>query len=151
MTSHRPSRISSKSKTLLHVILYLSAVSKINRTSKNVFFLIFRFQDIKKCRTSENNQKPPVHFKPSGIHFTETLSDKYSMSRPIQEAYFLGFPTLEKRRRKNAPYLSSPSPNVRRDKISRSGEPLTLTIRLIQDVSYNTPTHLIESAWEGLS
>ena len=39
---------------------------------------------------------------------------------------FVGFPTLEKRRRKDAPNLSSPSPNVRRDKISRSGEPLTL-------------------------
>ena len=31
-----------------------------------------------------------------------------------------------RRRRKNSPNLSSPSPNVRRDKISRSGEPLTL-------------------------
>ena len=37
------------------------------------FFLIFRFQDIKKFRTSENSTKPLFHFKPSGIHFTETL------------------------------------------------------------------------------
>ena len=37
------------------------------------FFLIFRFQDIKKCPTSGNHKKNPFHFKPSGSHFTETL------------------------------------------------------------------------------
>ena len=39
----------------------------------NFFFLMFRFQDINKFRTSGNNTKPLFHFKPSGIHFTETL------------------------------------------------------------------------------
>ena len=89
-------------------------------------FLIFRFQDNKQFRTSENYKQTAFHVKPSGIHFTETLSDKHPMSRPIQGAYFLGFPTLEKCRRKDAPNLSSPSPNVLRDKISHSGEPLSL-------------------------
>ena len=102
-------------------------LSKKNIGLKIFFFLIFRFQDNKKFRTSGKWQKPLFHFKPSGIHFTETLSDKYPMSRPIQGAYFLGFPTFVRRRRKDAQILSSPSPNVRRDKISRSGKPLTLT------------------------
>ena len=90
-------------------------------------------QDNKQFRASENNKTTVFHFKPSGSHFTETLSDKYPVSRPIQGVYFPGFPTLEKRRRKkNAPNQSSPSPNVRRDKLSRSGNPLTLTFFVSQ-------------------
>ena len=112
-TSHRPSGISSKSNKLLQVILCLSAFSKKVRT-RNCFLLDFVISGQQKCRTSENNKKTIFHFKPSGIHFTETLSDKYPMSRPIQGAYFRGFPTLEnlagRRRRKDAQIWPAPVP-----------------------------------------
>ena len=51
-TSHSPSGISSRSKKLLQVILYLSTFSKKVRTRN----LIFRFQDIKQV-SGKNNKK----------------------------------------------------------------------------------------------
>ena len=78
-------------------------------------------------RTSENNNKTIFHFKPSGIHFTVTLSDKYPMSRPIQGAYFLGFPTLEnlagRRRRKDAQIWPAPAPTCAGIKYPVRGTP----------------------------
>ena len=55
-TSHRPSGISSKSKQLLQVILYLSTFSK-KIGLDTLCFLIFRYQDNKKFPTSGNTKK----------------------------------------------------------------------------------------------
>ena len=44
----------------------------------------------------------------------------------FQKPHFLPKKIAGRRRRNNFPNLASPSPNVRRDKISRSGKPLTL-------------------------
>ena len=126
-TSRKPSGIKSKSNKLLQVILYLSTFPKHFR-ARNFFLMDF---SISLLQPSWSSRK-----------FTKTLFFNWSLLGLVLKrlchrqvphvgshftSSFVGFPTLEKRRRKDAPNLSSPSPNVRRDKISRSGEPLTLT------------------------
>ena len=72
LTSHSPSGISSKSKKLLQVILYLSAFSK--KFGLEDFFLKIPSSFlIFELFSSEFYQNPLFHFKPSGSHFTETL------------------------------------------------------------------------------
>ena len=130
-TSHRPSGISSESNKLLHVILYLSTFPKKLR-ARNFFLMNFSISLL----------QPSSYLR----KLTNTLFFNWSLLglvlkrlcyRQVPQvphvgshltSSFVGFPTLEKRRRKDAPNLSSPSPNVRRDKISRSGEPLTLIL-----------------------
>ena len=71
-TSHRPSGISSKSKSYFR----RSSTYQLFKNKfglETVFFLIFRFQDINKFPTSGNHKKNIFHFKPSGSHFKETL------------------------------------------------------------------------------
>ena len=93
---------------------------------ETVFFLIFRFQDTEKV-SGKNNQKNLFSILSLlGVILQRLCSRQVPHVGSIQVAYILGFPTFVRRRRKNSPNLSSPSPNVRRDKISRSGKPLTL-------------------------
>ena len=95
-----------------------------------MFFLIFRFQDTEEV-SGKNNQKNLFSILSLlGVILQRLCSRQVPHVGSIQVAYILGFPTFVRRRRKNSPNLSSPSPNVRRDKISRSGNPLTLILSL---------------------
>ena len=88
--------------------------------------VFFNFTASAELLPPEIDQNPLFQLEPSGTCFKETLLRQVPHVGTHLTSSFVGFPTLEKRRRKDAPNLSSPSPNVRRDKISRSGEPLTL-------------------------
>ena len=125
-TSQRPSGISSKSKTLLQVILYLSTFSKKTFGVETCFFLIFRFQDIKQFPTPGNNKKHLFHVKPSGSHFTETLLQTSTPCRLHPGSLYPGISDLCTAPAEGRPNPVQPQPNVRRDKISRSGKTLTL-------------------------
>ena len=74
------------------------------------FFLIFRFQDNNKFRTSENNQKHLFHFKPSGIYFTETLFQTGTPCRATFYFFFRGFPDLGKAPAEGRPKPVQPQP-----------------------------------------
>ena len=94
------------------------------KTIFSIFLRVFGFFELLSPEIYQNHL---FHFKPSGIHFTETLSDKYPMSRPIQGAYFLGFPTLEnlagRRRRKDAQIWPAPVPTCAGIKYPVRGNP----------------------------
>ena len=114
--------------------MFESEISK-NKKKKfgleTVFVLIFRFQDNKKVSGKHNKKNIFSILSLLGVILQRLCSRQAPHVGSIQVAYILGFPTFVRRRRKNSPNLSSPSPNVRRDKISRSGEPLTLTLGLM--------------------
>ena len=112
------------------MILYLSAFSKKVRTI-NFFLLDFSISGHRKSFRENNQTNLFSILSLLGVILQRLCSRQVPHVGSIQGAYFLGFPTFVRRRRKNSPNLSSPSPNVRRDKISRSGKPLTLIKTII--------------------
>ena len=127
-TSRKPSGIKSKSKQLLQVIIYLSTFPKQFRT-RNCFLMDFSISLLQPSSYLRKLTKTLFfNWSPLGLVLKRLCYRQVPHVGSHWTSSFVGFPTLEKRRRKDAPNLSSPNPNVRRDKIlSRSGEPLTLT------------------------
>ena len=107
-TSRKPSGIKSKSKKLLQVILYLSTFQQENRCLR-IFLKDFSISLLQPSWSSRKLTKP-LFFNWSllGLVLKRLCHRQVPHVGSHFTSSFVGFPTLEKRRRKDAPNLSSP-------------------------------------------